>query len=53
MSTCQRDKSEDSRIIALVELDLKKMRVRIILAREAITERMRELELPRKPSLKL
>jgi hypothetical protein len=34
----------DSEIIALVELDMQKMRVRFVLAREAIKERMRELE---------
>jgi len=34
----------DPRAIALVELDLKKVRVRIVLAREAISERLRELE---------
>ncbi len=32
------------RIIALVELDLQKMRVRIVLARDTIRERLRELE---------
>jgi hypothetical protein len=31
-------------IIALVELDIQTMRVRFVLAREAIKERMRELE---------
>ena len=31
-------------VIALVELDLQKMRVRFVLAREAIRERLRELE---------
>jgi hypothetical protein len=31
-------------IIALVELDLQKMRVRIVLAREAIRGRLKELE---------
>jgi hypothetical protein len=47
MSTSQREKcEEDAHIIALVELDLQKMRVRIILAREAIRERLRELEYP-------
>jgi hypothetical protein len=38
---------QDPQIIALVELDMKKMRVRIVLAREAIKERLRELEYPR------
>jgi uncharacterized OB-fold protein len=46
MSTSQREKWEDPHIIALVELDMQKMRVRIVLAREAIRERMRELEHP-------
>jgi hypothetical protein len=47
MFTNQREKWEDPHIIALVELDMQKMRVRIVLAREAIIERMRELEHPR------
>jgi hypothetical protein len=47
MSTSQGEKLEDSHIIALVELDMQKMRVRMVLAREAIRERMRELERPR------
>jgi hypothetical protein len=46
MSTSQHEKREEAHIIALVELDLQKMRVRIVLAREAIRERMRELEHP-------
>jgi hypothetical protein len=46
MSTSQREKCEDAHIIALVELDLQKLRVRIVLAPEAIRERMRELEHP-------
>ena len=33
---------EDAHIIALVELDMQKMRVRTFLAREAIRERMRD-----------
>jgi hypothetical protein len=44
MPTSQHEKREEVHIIALVELDLQKMRVRIVLAREAIRERMRELE---------
>ena len=44
MSASQREKHEDAHIIALLELDLQKMRVRIVLAREAIRERMLELE---------
>jgi hypothetical protein len=46
MSTSQRKKYEAADIIALVELDMQKMRVRIVLEREAIRERMRELEHP-------
>ncbi|MGD0509019.1 MAG: hypothetical protein ABSA27_14550 [Terriglobales bacterium] len=44
MPASQREKCEDAHIIAVVELDLQKMRVRILLAREAIRERMLELE---------
>ncbi len=44
MFTSQRAKSAEPDIIALVELDLQKIRVRIVWAREAIRERMRELE---------
>lgn len=46
MFNSQREKWADPDIIALVELDLQKMRVRIVLARAAIRERMRELEHP-------
>jgi hypothetical protein len=46
MPISQRQTWEDVHIIALVELDMQKMRVRIFLAREAIRERMRELEHP-------
>jgi hypothetical protein len=44
MFTSQREKWADLDTIALVEFDLRKMRVRLVLAREAIRERMRELE---------
>ena len=44
MFTSQREERADSRIIALVELDVHRMRVRIILTRKAIRERMLELE---------
>ena len=37
----------DPNIIAIVELDMQKMRLRIVLAREAIRERLQELEHPR------
>jgi hypothetical protein len=40
----QREKCTDPHIIALVELDVQKMRVRIVLAREAVRERVLELE---------
>jgi hypothetical protein len=40
----QREECTDPRIIALVELDMQKMRLRIVLAREAIRERMLEME---------
>lgn len=46
MSTRQRETWEDFRIIAVVELDMQKMRLRIVLARDAIRERLRELEHP-------
>jgi len=46
MSASQLEKCEDAHVIALVELDMQKMRVRIVLAREAIRERMRDLEHP-------
>ena len=44
MFTSQREKWAGRDIIALVELDIQTMRVRFVLAREAIKERMRELE---------
>jgi len=44
MFASQREESADPHIIALVELDMQKMRLRIVLAREAIRERIRELE---------
>jgi hypothetical protein len=46
MVTSQHKEGACPDIIALVELDLRKMRVRIVLAREAIRERLRELEPP-------
>jgi len=47
MFTSQREKwADDPDIVAMVELDMQKMRVRIVLAREAIRERLRELEQP-------
>ena len=50
MFSSQHEKWADRHIIALVELDMQEMRVRIILAREAIRERMRELEHAQGPS---
>jgi hypothetical protein len=47
MFTSQRKKWEDRQIIAIVELDMQKLRLRIVLARKAIRERLRELEHPR------
>jgi hypothetical protein len=47
MFTSQREKWAEPHIIAVVELDMQKMRVRFVLAREAIRERMRELERPK------
>jgi hypothetical protein len=44
MFTKQTEKSVDPDVLAIVELDLQKMRVRIVLAREAIRERLRELK---------
>lgn len=44
MFVSQPEKWADPYIIAVVELDVQKMRVRIVLAREAIRERLRELE---------
>ena len=46
MPISQRQTWGDAHTIALVELDMQKMRVQIFLAREAIGERMRELEHP-------
>lgn len=46
MFTSQREKWADHHIIALVELDMQRRRVRLVLEREAIGERLRELEHP-------
>ena len=46
MFASQRETGGDPHIVALVELDMQKMRVRIVLSREAITERLQELEYP-------
>jgi len=42
----QREIPADSDIVALVELDMKRMQLRIFLARRAIRERLRELDNP-------
>ncbi|HLW52189.1 MAG TPA: hypothetical protein VKW06_05055 [Candidatus Angelobacter sp.] len=44
MFSNQSAKWADANIVALVEVDFLKMRVRVVLAREAIKKRMRELE---------
>jgi hypothetical protein len=44
MFSGQREQWAEPQIIAIVELDTQKMRVRIVLAREAIRQRLRELE---------
>ena len=44
--TIQREKGSDPQIVALVELDMQKMRVHIVLSREAIRERLQKLEYP-------
>jgi hypothetical protein len=44
MFTSQHEECEGLKIIALVELDWQKMRVRIVLVHDAIRERLRELE---------
>jgi hypothetical protein len=46
MFSSQHERWEDPNIIALVELDVQKMRVHILLNREAIRERLRELDPP-------
>jgi hypothetical protein len=46
MFSSQREDQADSEIVALVELDMKKLRVRIVLRPEAIRERLRDLEDP-------
>jgi hypothetical protein len=46
MFTSQCEKGDDPHIVALVEVDMQKMRVHIILSREAIGERLQELESP-------
>jgi hypothetical protein len=46
MFTSQRKEREDPQIIAIVELDMQKLRLQIVWAREAIRERLRELGHP-------
>jgi len=47
MFTSLSEKFPVSHIVVLVEVDMQKLRVRIVWAREAIGERMRELEHPK------
>jgi len=42
--TSQHEKGGDPHIVALVELDMQKMRVHIVLSREAIRERLQKPE---------
>jgi hypothetical protein len=42
----KREKCAGPQIVALVELDIHKMRVHIVLSPEAIRERLRELKVP-------
>jgi hypothetical protein len=54
MFSSQREKrAAVPHVVALVEFDMQKMRVRFFLAREAIRERMLELEHPRSHEAKL
>lgn len=46
MFTGKRGKWAESQIVALVELDMQKMRMDIVLSPKAIRERLRELEHP-------
>jgi hypothetical protein len=50
MFTNQCEKGGDPHIVALVELDLQKMRVHIVLSRQAIRQRLQELECPSGPT---
>ena len=44
MFTSHRERAGDPHIVALVELDMQKMRMHIVLSREAIRERLQQLE---------
>jgi hypothetical protein len=46
MFTSQSEKGGDPSIVALVELDVQRMRVHIVLSREAIRQRLEELKYP-------
>ena len=46
MFSSQCDEWDNPHIIALVELDMQKLRVNVVLSREAIRERLRALERP-------
>jgi hypothetical protein len=50
MFTSQCEKGGDPHIVALVELDLQKMRVHIVLSRQAVRQRLQELEYPSGPT---
>jgi hypothetical protein len=46
MFTSKREKRADPQIVALVKVDMQKMRVHIVLSSQAIRERLRELKDP-------
>jgi len=50
MFTSQCEKGGEPHIVALVELDLQKMRVHIVLSRQAVRQRLQELEYPSGPT---
>jgi hypothetical protein len=47
MLTSRREEPVAPHIIAIVELDVRKMRVRVVLTRAAIGRRLQELEFPK------
>ncbi len=53
MFTSQRERGGDPHIVALVELDMQKIRVHIVFSSEAIRERLEELEYPLGPPREL
>jgi hypothetical protein len=48
MFSGRREELEEARIIALVEFDMQKLRLHMVLSREVIAEPLRELEHPAK-----